>query len=136
MIGQHARCTFLKELFSRFARLIRPSVLFSQNEPAISNQSAVLFSQNKPAPAIVSKVVVDPRAKMVSASSWGSRGSFTFEVVAVVARRAPDRTRILRDRSSTHKVLLTFFEDDGERRSSTGYGLFHGSFFSSPNVQS
>jgi hypothetical protein len=85
---------------------------------------------------IISKVVVDPRAKMVSASSWGSRGSFTFEVVAVVARRAPDRTRILRDRSSTHKVLLTFFEDDGERRSSTGYGLFHGSFFSSPNVQS
>jgi hypothetical protein len=30
----------------------QPTVLFSQNKPAITNQPAVLFSQNKPAPAI------------------------------------------------------------------------------------
>jgi hypothetical protein len=30
----------------------QPTVLFSQNKPAISNQPTVLFSQNKPAPAI------------------------------------------------------------------------------------
>jgi hypothetical protein len=37
-----------------FAWLIshKPTVLFSQNKPATSNQSAVLFSQNKSAPAI------------------------------------------------------------------------------------
>jgi hypothetical protein len=39
---------------SLFVRLIshQPTVLFSQNKPAISNQPAVLFSQNKSAPAI------------------------------------------------------------------------------------
>jgi hypothetical protein len=30
----------------------QPTVLFSQNKPAITNQPAVLFSQNKPVPAI------------------------------------------------------------------------------------
>jgi hypothetical protein len=30
----------------------QPTVLFSQNKPAITNQPAVLFSHNKPAPAI------------------------------------------------------------------------------------
>jgi hypothetical protein len=30
----------------------QPTVLFSQNKPAINNQPAVLFSQNKSAPAI------------------------------------------------------------------------------------
>jgi hypothetical protein len=37
-----------------FAWLIshQPTILFSQNKPAISNQPTVLFSQNKPAPAI------------------------------------------------------------------------------------
>jgi hypothetical protein len=37
-----------------FVRLIshQPTVLFSQNKPAISNQPAVLFSQHKLAPAI------------------------------------------------------------------------------------
>jgi hypothetical protein len=40
--------------FSLFAWLIshKPTVLFSQNKPATSNQSAVLFSQIKSAPAI------------------------------------------------------------------------------------
>jgi hypothetical protein len=43
-----------KQMRSLFARLTshQPTVLFSQNKPAISNQPAVLFSQNKPAPAI------------------------------------------------------------------------------------
>jgi hypothetical protein len=31
----------------------QPTVVFSQNKPAITNQPAVLFSQNKPAPAII-----------------------------------------------------------------------------------
>jgi hypothetical protein len=31
----------------------QPAVLFSQNEPATSNQLAVLFSHNKSAPAII-----------------------------------------------------------------------------------
>jgi hypothetical protein len=37
-----------------FVRLIthQPTILFSQNKPAISNQPVVLFSQNKSAPAI------------------------------------------------------------------------------------
>jgi hypothetical protein len=30
----------------------QPTVLFSQNKPAITNQPAVFFSQNKSAPAI------------------------------------------------------------------------------------
>jgi hypothetical protein len=36
-----------------FVRLIshQPTILFSQNKPAINNQPAVLFSQHKPAPA-------------------------------------------------------------------------------------
>jgi hypothetical protein len=40
--------------FTLFVWLIshQPTVLFSQNKPAISNQPTVLFSQNKPAPAI------------------------------------------------------------------------------------
>jgi hypothetical protein len=41
-------------LIALFAWLIshQPTVLFSQNKPAISNQPAVHFSQNKPTPAI------------------------------------------------------------------------------------
>jgi hypothetical protein len=40
--------------FAVFVWLIshQPTVLFSQNKPAITNQPAVLFSQNKLAPAI------------------------------------------------------------------------------------
>jgi hypothetical protein len=42
------------ETNSLFVWLIshQPTVLFSQNKPAISNQPAILFSQNKSAPAI------------------------------------------------------------------------------------
>jgi hypothetical protein len=42
------------KVYALFVWLIihQPTVLFSQNKPAITNQPAVLFSQNKPAPAI------------------------------------------------------------------------------------
>jgi hypothetical protein len=44
----------MQPIFALFAWLIshQPTVLFSQNKPAISNQPAVLFSENKPALAI------------------------------------------------------------------------------------